>query len=128
MNHLLLHLLKKRLLWELLFSLFGTSWVMVSPVPDVLLSWKGASVGKRRKKEWQVAPSYLFWTVWKTRNLLVFHDDVFSIQKLKCDFLFLLWTKTKLSIEGAREEGNVSHFLFGQYKLGLPLGAQYKLV
>ena len=30
---------------------------------QVLLGWKGAFVGKRRKKVWQAAPSCLVWTV-----------------------------------------------------------------
>ena len=68
-------------------------------VQEMLLSWKSAFVGKRRKKVWQAAPSCLFWTVWKTRNRIVFKDDFFSIQKLKYLFLFLLWLETKLSIE-----------------------------
>ena len=67
-------------------------------VREMLLGWKGAFVGKRRKIVWQVAPC-LFWTVWKARNRIVFKDDFLSIQNLKYLFLFLLWLETKLSIE-----------------------------
>ena len=55
-------------------------------------------VGKRRKKVWQAAPSCLFWTMWKARNIIVFKDEFLSIHNLKYLFLFLLWSETKLSI------------------------------
>ena len=100
-DHLLLHCSKTRVLWELLFSLFGVNWIISGSVRDMLLGWKGTFVGKRRKKVWQTAPSCLFWIVWKARNRIVFKEDVLSIQKLKYLFLFLLWSKTKLSIENS---------------------------
>ena len=100
-DHLLLHCRKTRVLWELLFSLFGVNWIISGSVRDMLLGWKGTFVGKRRKKVWQTVPSCLFWTVWKARNRIVFEEDVLSIQKLKYLFLFLLWSKTKLSIENS---------------------------
>ena len=89
------------MLWELLFSLFGVNWIILGLVRDMLLGWKGTFVRKRRKKVWQVAPSCLFWTVWKARNRIVFKEDVLSIHKLKYLFLFLLWSETKLSIENS---------------------------
>ena len=64
-----------------------------------LLGWKCAFVGKRRKKVWQPTPSCLFWIVRKARNRIVFKEDFLSILKLKYLLLFLLWLKTKLSIE-----------------------------
>ena len=71
---------------------------MSSSVREMLLGWKSAFVGKRRKKVWQSAPC-LFWTMWKTRNRIVFKDDFLFIQKLKYLILFLLWSESKLSIE-----------------------------
>ena len=65
----------------------------------MLLGWKCAFVGKRRKKVWQITHSCLFWTVWKARNRIAFKDDFLSIQNLKYLFLFLLWSETKFSIE-----------------------------
>ena len=72
---------------------------MLDCIQEMLLSWKRDFVDKKRKKVWQAAPSCLFWTVWKTRNRIVFKDDFLSIQKLKYLFLFFLWLETKLSIE-----------------------------
>ena len=41
MEHILLHCVKTRVLWELLFSIFGVVWVNPKTVGDTLLSWGG---------------------------------------------------------------------------------------
>ena len=61
---------------------------MSGSVREMLLGWKCAFVGKRRKKVWQTAHSCLFWTVWKARNRIAFKDDFLSIQNLKYLFIF----------------------------------------
>ena len=90
-DHLLLHCVKTRALWEVFFSLFGVLWVFPSSVKETLLSWNGFFVGKKRKKVWRVGPLCIFWTVWKVRNRIAFEDDVLSIQRLKGSFVYLLW-------------------------------------
>ncbi|RVX09127.1 putative ribonuclease H protein [Vitis vinifera] len=60
-DHLLLHCIKTRVLWNLLFSLFGISWTLSCTVKTTLLGWNGGFVGKRRKKAWQMAPLCIFW-------------------------------------------------------------------
>ncbi|KAL6322502.1 hypothetical protein AAG906_009802 [Vitis piasezkii] len=49
-DHLLLHYVKTRVLWNLLFSLFGVSWTLSCTVKATLLGWNGGFVGKRRKR------------------------------------------------------------------------------
>ncbi|RVX15731.1 Twinkle-like protein, chloroplastic/mitochondrial [Vitis vinifera] len=49
-NHLLLHCSRTRALWDLLFALFGVSWVMPFSVRDTLLSWNGYFLGKNRRR------------------------------------------------------------------------------
>ncbi|RVW28985.1 putative ribonuclease H protein [Vitis vinifera] len=97
-DHLLLHCSKTRVLWELLFSLFGVYWVMPCSVRETLLSWQTSSVGKKHRKVWRAAPLHIFWTVWKARNRLAFKDDDISIQRLKYSFLCSLWSEAKLFI------------------------------
>ena len=94
-DHLLLHCTKTRVLWDLLFTLFGVSWVLLSSVRETLLSWHGSFVSKKRKKVWRATPLCIFWTVWKARNKLTFNDDVLLIQRLKYFFVFSLWSEAK---------------------------------
>ena len=45
-DHLLLHCVKTRVLWSLIFSLFGVAWVLSCSVKETLLGWHGAFEGK----------------------------------------------------------------------------------
>ncbi|KAL6345797.1 hypothetical protein AAG906_017549 [Vitis piasezkii] len=97
-DHLLLHCVMTRALWNLLFSLFGVEWVLSGTVKETLLGWHGAFVGKIRKKAWQMAPLCIFWSVWKERNLLAFGNEVLSIQRLKHSFVCNLWSWVRVFI------------------------------
>ena len=88
-----------RVLWELICVLFGVSWVLSSSVRDTLLDWCDPFVGNKRKKVWQATPLCLFWTVWKAKNNIAFDDEVFSIRKLKRDFVCFLWVDSKLFLD-----------------------------
>ena len=94
-NHLLLHCIKARMLWDLLFAIVGTSWVAPETVNQMLLSWQGTPMGKKRIKIWNAAPICLFWTVWFNRNMLVFENRATSDQRTKFLFLSNLWTLAK---------------------------------
>ena len=50
MDHLLLYYAKMRSMWELLFSLFGTTWVFPKSVRDTFMSWGNFRVGKKQRK------------------------------------------------------------------------------
>ncbi|RVX21330.1 hypothetical protein CK203_002101 [Vitis vinifera] len=67
-NNILVHCPKARVMWDLVFSLFGVTWVLPLTIRDTLLGWFASFVDKKRGKTWQAAPLYLFWTVWKERN------------------------------------------------------------
>ena len=86
-DHLFLHCAKTRVLWNLLFSLFGVSWILSCSVKETLLGWHGLFVDKGRKKAWQAAPLCIFWTMWKKGNLIVFDNEELSIQRLKNSFV-----------------------------------------
>ena len=53
-DHVLIHCDKTRFAWHILFSLFGVSWVLPSSMRELLLSWHGSFVGRKRKKVWQL--------------------------------------------------------------------------
>ncbi|RVW35945.1 hypothetical protein CK203_090578 [Vitis vinifera] len=97
-NHLFLHCSRTRALWDLLFALFGVSWVLPFSVRETLLSWNGFFMAKNRKKVWRAAPLHIFWTVWKERNRLAFKNESVSIQRLKHSFILTLWAEAKLFI------------------------------
>ena len=43
-----------RVLWEIVLGLFGAQWVFSETVKEVVLSWKGSFVGKKRKKKLEI--------------------------------------------------------------------------
>ena len=75
-NHILLHCIVVRVLWEIVLALFGVQWVFPETVKEVLFSWRDPFVGKKRKKIWNSIPLCIFWTVWKERNRLAFKGGV----------------------------------------------------
>ena len=89
--HILLHCLKASLLWQLVFALFHVQWLMHSSVSGVLLSWNSCSVGKKRKKAWEVAPLCIIWSIWKERHKRAFEDRESSDQTIKSYFLCIFW-------------------------------------
>ena len=58
-DHILIHCTKTRVLWELLFALFGVMWVLPYSVRDTLLGWHGINMGKKHKV-WMATPLCLF--------------------------------------------------------------------
>ena len=49
-NHILLHCIVVRVLCEIVLTLFGAQWVFPEIVKEVLFSWRGPFVGKKRKR------------------------------------------------------------------------------
>ncbi|RVW29580.1 Exonuclease 1 [Vitis vinifera] len=49
-DHILIQCSRARVLWELLFALFGVTWVLPYSVRDTLSGWCGFNLGKKRRK------------------------------------------------------------------------------
>ncbi|RVW42464.1 putative ribonuclease H protein [Vitis vinifera] len=98
-DHLLLFCEKARMLWLLIFSLFGVQWVMHSSVKRNLLGWHGSFVGKKREKAWRAAPLCLMWTIWKERNRRAFNDIERNDQDIKSIFLYTFVNWVRVYIE-----------------------------
>ena len=82
-NHIMLHCTVVKILWEIALAIFGVQWVFPESVIEVLLSWRGSFVGKKRKDTWNSIPLCIFWTVWKERNRLAFRGGVFRYTKIQ---------------------------------------------
>ena len=103
-NHIFLHCIVVRVLWEIVFALFGAQWVFPETDKEVLFGWRGPFVGKKRKKIWNSIPLCIFWMVWKERNKLAFRGDSLAIQKLKNSFVYNLWSWARVYM---REESSL---------------------
>ena len=97
-DHLLIHCPVASSLWQMVLALFGMHWVFSVSIKEVLLSWKGARIGKKKRKVWRVAPLCLFWVIWKERNRRAFEDCSWTEQRLKNSFLYLWWDWVRLYI------------------------------
>ena len=84
-----------RVLWDILFSLFGTTWVMSGEVRDVLLSWKVPLLAKDGRK---CSKQLLFVCYRQCRRLEIelFFGMIFCLYK-SSNFLFR--SEMKLSME-----------------------------
>ena len=49
-NHILLHCIVVRVLWEIVLGLFGVQWVFLESVKEVLFSWRALWWGKKGKR------------------------------------------------------------------------------
>ena len=59
---------------------------------------KGSFLAKEKRRVWNSGPLCIFWTIWKTRNDIVFRDEALFIQRLKFLFVYLFWLETKVSL------------------------------
>ena len=87
-NHILIHCTVEKGLWNIILALCGVQWVFPNSVKEVLSSWKGSFMGRKRKEVWKSIPLYIFWTIWKERNRLAFKGGVLALQKLKTSFVY----------------------------------------
>ena len=59
-NHILIHCIVVRVLWDIVFVLVDVKWVFPETVKKVLISWRDPFVGKKRKKVWKLISLCIF--------------------------------------------------------------------
>ena len=59
-DHLLFRCKKTNMLYDIFLSIDGTSWVFLGLIIQILLSWQGASMGKKDKNIWLAVLFCLF--------------------------------------------------------------------
>ncbi|RVW93052.1 LINE-1 retrotransposable element ORF2 protein [Vitis vinifera] len=90
---------------------------------EVLSSWKGSFVGRKRKEVWKAIPLFIFWTIWKERNRLAFKGGCW-LSEVKNDACihYLGWAKVYIDMESKSLIGtcyNPFEIFLGQVR-GLP--------
>ena len=68
-------------------------------IKDAFVSWRGAFVGKKRKKTWKVAPLCLFWILWKERNRRAFKDSKLIDHTISCSFMYMFLEWVRVHVE-----------------------------
>ena len=85
-GHLLLYFSVAFELWSFVFRSFGTQWVIVSRVLD-LLSGGGIGLGNTCWVSGILVPLCLMWTIWRERNSRIFEDKASSLDHIKGAFV-----------------------------------------
>lgn len=94
MDHLLLHCIIAKDLWDLSLCLFGVTWLMPNSIIAMLASWKGKLGNHRSGKLWTTALSCLMCCLWKEWNLCTFEGKKLPLPPLKFLFLKMLYCYT----------------------------------
>ena len=99
MEHIFIHCPMIWRLWTALFSAHGGGWVCPLLVKDLILGWHRLPSRKKEYRLWRAAPLCLMWVIWKERNIIIFEDDFFSLDRLKSLFLRSLCSWASLILE-----------------------------
>lgn len=84
--------------WLNILAWWGIQWIPPNTVVNLLLWWKSSNLKKDRKLIWEVIPAAILWTIWNTRNALVFEnttpqwDNITELIKVRV----ALWVKSKM--------------------------------
>ena len=79
MEHILLRCPMISGLWTTLFSLQDGGWVCPYSIQELFLDWKILE-GQKIVEDGGALP---LWAIWKERNIIVFEDEQFSLDRLK---------------------------------------------
>lgn len=71
--------------WCSPFLVYGG--LFLESVREPLQGWHGSFIEKRWIKAWRAAPTCIFWTIWKERNMRFFDSEELFDQRLKSLFL-----------------------------------------
>jgi hypothetical protein len=89
-DHILLHCDVASALWNNIYSRFGISWVMPRSVLDLVACWE-KSERSRSATTWKMVPIYIFWCIWRERNLRCFENLESSLEEVLELFLHMLY-------------------------------------
>ena len=102
-DRLFLHCSIAMELWDMVFGLFGISWVMPMFVVELLAYWQGRFGRHRNGYIWIIVPHCLMWFIWDERNSRCFEESERSMPDLKLLFFrtildwFSMWRNQPFS-------------------------------
>jgi hypothetical protein len=85
-DHLFLHCILAKDLWDSVLLSFGVSWVMPCRVRMLVDCWQGGLGRQRNSLIWKAIPHCIMWCLWRERNLRSFEDLEMSHPTLKMLF------------------------------------------
>ena len=64
-DHLLLHCVYAKELWDLVLDMFGMCWVMPGSVRELLAAWQGKTGKHPKHMIWRAVPHCVMWCLWR---------------------------------------------------------------
>jgi hypothetical protein len=90
-DHLLLHCVYAKELWDLVFAMFEIFWVMHGRVRDLFACWQGKMGKHPNHRIWRAVPHCLMWCLWRERNMRIFEGCEQHVDELKLLFMRTLF-------------------------------------
>jgi hypothetical protein len=90
-DHLLLHCVFAKELWDMVFAMLGILWVMPKQVVDLFDCWQGNFGRHQNVSVWRAIPHCLMWCLWQKRNARTFEGSEHYVAELKLLFLRTLF-------------------------------------
>ena len=90
LDHHLIHCPSIWGLWSRFISIPRLDWVYPCLAKDHFSGWNYFPISKRTKRVWRAAPLSLLWAIWKERNIIVFENENFCLNRLKLSFISTL--------------------------------------
>ncbi|OVA03404.1 Reverse transcriptase zinc-binding domain [Macleaya cordata] len=95
-NHLFLHCKVASELWAFVAYSFNISWCIPQSVEQLLFMWPKVKLPAKGRKLWLTIPHAVIWTIWKTRNDVIFKGEIRQFDKIILFFKGLIfhWSRS----------------------------------
>ncbi|OVA18062.1 BTB/POZ-like [Macleaya cordata] len=95
-NHLFLHCKVTSELWAFVAYSFNISWCIPQSVEQLLFMWPKVKLPAKGRKLWRTIPHAVIWTIWKTRNDVIFKGETRQFDKIILFFKGLIfhWSRS----------------------------------
>ncbi|XP_026441793.1 uncharacterized protein LOC113340963 [Papaver somniferum] len=114
-SHLLFHCPTVAEIWNYFRSYVHMDWVMPNCIDLIIKGWRVKNLSTTGQALWKVLPTVITWTIWRSRNDLIFNGKLFEVQQVitKVKAQFYYWCKNLEALEGISLENVKSRW--GQF-------------